>query len=51
VRRELEGTSGAADRKLQDLETQRRVADELEKLRAKVGQKAERDESAAESGS
>ena len=37
VRRELDEASGAADRRLQELETQQRVAEELEKLREKVG--------------
>ena len=41
VRRELDGASRAADRS-QDLETQQRVADELEKLRLKVGQKEQK---------
>lgn len=43
LRRELDGASRAADRS-QDLETQQRVADELEKLRLKVGQKEQKQE-------
>ena len=38
VRRELDGAS-VADNKLKDLETQQRVAEELEKLRERVGRK------------